>query len=67
LLAAGRLANQRVAYSHCPAARPGVTSRLLRARNRGRIMSMRKNSGPTKVMHRHHIRPLLRSGEGKVK
>jgi hypothetical protein len=29
-------------------------------------MSMRKNSGPTKVMHRHHIRPLLSTREKEV-
>jgi hypothetical protein len=45
----------------------GAASRLLKARKWGRRMATRENSGPAKLMHRQHTRPLLRSGEGKVK
>jgi len=50
-----------------PAARSRTTLRLLRAKKWGRIMSMRKNSGPKKVMRRHHTRQLLRTREMTVK
>jgi hypothetical protein len=49
------------------AARVWASSRLLRARKWGRIMSMRKNSGPKKVMRLHPTRPLLRTREMTVK
>src|SRR5918997_3350465 len=39
----------------------------LRARKWGRRMSVRRNSGPTKLMPRHHIRPLLRTHVRTVK